>query len=109
MIGLHTSSASLPCSPCVEILWRLARPHWGNGYATEAAKAVLKVGFEALELQEIVSFAAVKNDSSRAVMERINMVNTGETFEHPDIPTPSHLKEHCLYKISQDNWAKSFT
>jgi len=105
MVGLHFPSSDLPCSPCVEILWRLARPHWGRGYATEAATAALKVGFEHLGLKEIVSFAVVHNHRSRAVMERLNMVDSGETFEHPDLPISSHLREHCLYKLSRENWA----
>ncbi|MCH6259147.1 GNAT family N-acetyltransferase [Puniceicoccaceae bacterium K14] len=100
MVGLHIPTAELPFSPCVEILWRLARSYWGNGYATEAANAVLRVGFEKLELEEIVAFAALKNKRSRAVMKRLGMVDTGETFTHPALPTNSSLREHCLYKIS---------
>lgn len=55
IIGLNVPSVDLPFSPYVEILWRLARPHWGYGYATEVAGAALTVGFEQLDLQEIVS------------------------------------------------------
>lgn len=104
IIGLHVPTSDLPCSPCVEILWRLARPHWGHGYATEAASAALNVGFEQLGLKEIVSFAVLNNHRSRAVMERLNMVDSGETFDHPDVPVSSHLREHCLYKISRERW-----
>jgi RimJ/RimL family protein N-acetyltransferase len=107
IIGLHIPSADVPFAPCVEILWRLAQPHWRYGYATEAASAALKVGFEQLNLQGIVSFAVVNNHRSRAVMERLNMINTGETFEHPDVPTSSHLREHCLYKISRERWLRN--
>ncbi len=106
MIGLHIPSADLPFAPCVEILWRLARPYWGYGYATEAARAALNVGFGQLDLKEIVSFAVVNNDRSRAVMERLNMFDTGETFEHPDVPKSSRLREHCLYRISKERWAE---
>lgn len=106
MIGLHIPSADLPFQPCVEILWRLARPHWGAGYATEASSVILKVAFEQLDLEEIVSFAVPKNHRSRAVMERIEMVDTGETFLHPEFQTSSDLQEHCLYKISKVQWEK---
>lgn len=107
IVGLHIPHADLPCSPCVEILWRLARTHWGHGYATEAASAVLQVGFEQLHLQEIVSFAVVDNHRSRAVMERLNMFDTGETFDHPEVQKSSHLREHCIYMISQERWIRS--
>jgi len=103
-VGLHISHADLPLSPCVEILWRLTPSHWGQGYATEAATAALKVGFEQLDIKEIVSFAVPGNYRSRAVMERLNMIDTGETFEHPEIPEHSHLREHSLYKISRNSW-----
>ena len=102
IVGLQTTAPEMPSSPCVEVLWRLARPHWGQGYATEAAAAALRVGFEALNLQEIVSFAVVNNYRSRAVMERLNMVDSGQTFQHPAVPEGSHLREHCLYKISRE-------
>lgn len=104
IIGLHVPTAKLPSSPCVEILWRLATPYWGRGYATEAAWAALEVGFETLELEEIVSFAVVDNVASRGVMERIQMTDTGVVFNHPDVPADSHLVNHCLYKMTQEKW-----
>jgi RimJ/RimL family protein N-acetyltransferase len=106
-VGLHIPSTILPFSPCVEIGWRLARPCWGRGYATEAARAALQVGFERLALQEIVSFTAISNRRSCAVMERLHMVRDGETFDHPDVPGESGLREHCLYRISRENWEKN--
>ena len=39
-VGLTVPHRVLPFSPCVEIGWRLARAHWGQGFATEAARAV---------------------------------------------------------------------
>lgn len=96
-----TKSAS---SPMVEILWRLARPYWGHGYATEAAKGCLKVGFNELELEEIVSFAALENVASQAVMKRISMTNSNETFLHPDLPDTSPCHEHIIYRINKEKW-----
>jgi RimJ/RimL family protein N-acetyltransferase len=109
IVGLHIPRADLPFSPCVEILWRLARSHWGHGYATEAAAAALKVGFEQLDLQEIVSFAVVNNHRSRAVMERLGIIDSGKTFEHPEVPASSHLREHCLYTITRNRWLENIT
>lgn len=103
-VGLHVPKSDLPCSPCVEIGWRLALPHWGKGYATEAARAVLKVGFERLNLPEIVSFTATINRKSRAVMERLGMNLDAETFEHPIVPAGHILREHVLYRLSREEW-----
>src|SRR5262245_7444407 len=60
-IGLAIPSFEAHFTPCVEIGWRLAADHWGNGYATEGAEAVLAFGFEQLRLAEIVSFTVPGN------------------------------------------------
>jgi RimJ/RimL family protein N-acetyltransferase len=98
-VGLHTPSAELPFAPCVEIGWRLARQYWGKGFATEAATESLRIGFEVLGLQEIVSFTAPGNHRSRAVMERLGMRESG-TFEYLQVPENSHLRRLCLYRLS---------
>jgi len=103
-VGLNIPRSDLPFSPCVEVAWRLARPYWGKGYATEGAAAALKVGFEQLGLDAVVSFAVVSNVRSRAVMERLGMIDTHQNFEHPDVPEPGDLREHCLYRISRQAW-----
>ena len=100
-VGLHVPSAALPFSPCVEIGWRLAAQHWGKGLATEAAREALRVGFERLGLSEIVSFTALGNARSRAVMGRLGMREAG-TFEHPHLPEGSPLRPHCLYRLGRD-------
>ena len=46
----------MPFAPAVEAAWRLARPYWGRGYATEAARAAVEDGFFRLGFDEIVAF-----------------------------------------------------
>jgi len=104
-VGLSVLRRVLPFSPCVEIGWRLARAHWGKGYATEGARGALRIGFERLALQEIVSFTTVLNLRSRAVMERIGMHDTHEDFEHPGIPEGHPQRLHCLYRVSRAQWS----
>jgi RimJ/RimL family protein N-acetyltransferase len=55
-------------------------------------------------LTEIVSFTAVCNLRSRAVMERLGMRKSPASFKHPDVPMDSHLREHCLYRLSCGQW-----
>jgi RimJ/RimL family protein N-acetyltransferase len=98
-VGLSVPRRALPFMPCVEIGWRLAHAHWGQGLATEAAQGALKVGFEQIGLAEIVSFTSLINRPSRAVMERIGMHDSGEDFDHPALPEGHPLRRHCLYKI----------
>lgn len=99
MIGLHIPKADLPFSPCVEIGWRLARPFWGLGLATEGAKAALDFAWNVLQLDEVVSFTALQNKPSQAVMQRLEMQADAKTFVHPALPADHALAEHCLYRI----------
>ncbi|MBS0450828.1 MAG: GNAT family N-acetyltransferase [Proteobacteria bacterium] len=104
-VGLSVPVRVLPFTPCVEVGWRLARSAWGQGYATEGAREALRFGFVTLGLAEIVSFTAVVNARSRAVMERIGMSRDAhEDFEHPAVPPGSPLRRHCLYRLSQRQW-----
>jgi RimJ/RimL family protein N-acetyltransferase len=103
-VGLHIPKPDLPFFPCVEIGWRLAFDYWGKGYASEAARAALKIGFEQICLPEIVSFTAISNLRSRQVMERLGMIQAAETFEHPSLEDGHPLREHYLYRLSREEW-----
>ena len=107
--GLRIPAVPLPIGPCVEIGWRLAHEHWGRGYASEAARAALDYGFEVLGLAEIVSFTALRNVRSQAVMQRIGMAHRGEVFEHPGVAPGHPLRSHCLYRLERDDWARRAT
>jgi RimJ/RimL family protein N-acetyltransferase len=101
-IGLSVPGFEAHFTPCVEIGWRLAATHWGSGYATEGARAVLRFGFEALALDEIVSFTVAGNTASRRVMERIGMThNPADDFDHPTLPDGHRLCRHVLYRIAR--------
>jgi RimJ/RimL family protein N-acetyltransferase len=83
-----------------EIGWRLAREHWGQGYATEGARAVLDDGFARLGLDEIVSFTTVTNVRSQRVMQKLGMTrNPADDFEHPNVPEGHPIRPHVLYRL----------
>ncbi len=100
-VGLSVPRFVAPFTPCVEIGWRLARPFWGHGYVTEAARAALVFGFDELKLSEIVSFTVPTNLRSRRVMERLGMSHDErDDFEHPSLPEAHPLRRHVLYRKS---------
>lgn len=105
-MGLHEPTYDLPVNPCVEIGWRLAKKHWGKGYASEAGLAALKFAFETLHLNEVYAFTPVSNLKSRAVMQRLGMINTDKNFEHPMVLEDHVLREHVLYKIDKQSWVE---
>ncbi|TDQ77676.1 ribosomal-protein-alanine N-acetyltransferase/3-dehydroquinate dehydratase/shikimate dehydrogenase [Dongia mobilis] len=97
--GLSRPSFEAPFTPCVEIGWRLAFPHWSHGYATEAALAVKAFAFDTLRLAEIVSFTTTGNLRSRAVIERIGLArDPADDFDHPRLGTDHPLRPHVLYR-----------
>ncbi|WP_406210305.1 GNAT family N-acetyltransferase [Kitasatospora sp. NBC_01560] len=100
--GLSWTTFDASFTPAVEVGWRLARPAWGHGYATEAATAAVGFGFGALGLREIVSFTVAGNLRSRAVMERLGMTHDPrEDFDHPRLPVGHPLRRHVLYRLAR--------
>lgn len=101
-VGLSVPRFEARFTPCVEIGWRLAREHWGHGYATEGARAALDFGFQMLGLNEIVSFTVPGNVRSCRVMVRLGMTrNPDDDFDHPSLPKRHSLRRHVLYRISR--------
>jgi len=93
-IGLAVPSFEAHFTPCVEIGWRLAAAHWGRGYATEGARAVLDRW-----TGDLVSFTTAANVRSRRVMEQLGFTrDPAEDFDHPRIPEGHPLRRHVLYR-----------
>jgi RimJ/RimL family protein N-acetyltransferase len=105
LVGLARPRFDAPFMPAVEVGWRLARDAWGNGFATEAARASLAFGFEGVGLDEIVSFTAPVKVRSRAVMERLGMTRgPADDFDHPRLAEDSPLRGHVLYRLRRADW-----
>lgn len=99
-VGLTHPRFDAHFTPAVEIGWRLARPAWGHGVASEAARQVIADGFARLGLTEIVSFTTVDNLRSQAVMQRIGMSHDpSDDFDHPALAPDDPLCRHVLYRI----------
>ena len=95
--GLHRVTFSGGLEGQVEILWRLRHDAWGQGYATEAARACIAHAAK-LGIPELVAFTFVGNGRSRRVMQKLGMTCVGE-FDHPALPEGHPLRRHALYRI----------
>ena len=105
LTGLQNVSFEAGFTPAVEICWRLAREHWGLGYASEAAWTALRCGFDRLQLDEIVAFATEANLPSQKVMQAIGMhYDPLADFEHPKVAADDPLRPHVLYRITRAQW-----
>src|SRR5689334_4333974 len=99
-VGLSVPRFEAHFMPAVEVGWRLDRPYWGRGFATEAARAAVADGFERIGLQEVVSFTIPANLPSRRVMERLGMTHDeADDFDHPALPEGHRMRRHVLYRL----------
>ena len=100
-VGLSVPTFRTHFTPCVEIGWRLASERWGQGYATEAAQAVVTYGIDVLALKEIVSFTVPANTRSRRVMKGLGMTHAAaDDFDHPGLPEGHVVGRHVLYRLA---------
>jgi len=99
-VGLSSSGFSAPFAPCVEIGWRLVPAVWGQGLATEGARAAIRwAGADVTPTRaELVSFTTTANASSRRAMEKIGLRHDPTAdFDHPLLPDWSG-RRHVLYR-----------
>ncbi len=96
-VGLHEIGFEADFAPGIEIGWRLAADYHNRGYATEAAKGVLKLA-KMQGVTELYSFTSEINRPSERVMQKIGMEKVGK-FSHPKLTADSPLSRHILYKI----------
>lgn len=96
----------LPANPViggeVEIGWQLARGAWGQGLATEAARASLHWAWSHLDVPAVAAVTVPANRRSRELMLRLGMtrVPTGD-FDHPELAARDPLRRHLLYRIAR--------
>lgn len=98
-VGLNVPHYDAAFVPAVEIGWRLARAAWGQGLASEAARAALDFAFTRLGQAEVVAITVPGNEASRRVMQRLGMLrDEGGDFDHPRIEAGHPLRRHVLYR-----------
>jgi len=101
-VGLARPSFEEHFTPAVEVGWRLGRQHWGNGYATEAGRAVVGHAFEDLGLNRVYAFCFSRNMASRRVLEKIGMTHEGTRRGH-SFKWDEHLDEEA-FGILASEW-----
>jgi RimJ/RimL family protein N-acetyltransferase len=98
-VGLAHVRYEASFTPAVDVAWRLDRHFWGQGYATEAARAAIADGFTRVGLREIVAMTTLGNIASQRVMQRLGMTRSIE-FDHPLLAEDSPLRRHILYRLA---------
>ena len=102
-VGLNHPTWEAPFTPCTEVGWRLARSAWGQGYATEGARAALAFGLDSLLMDEILSWTVPANSRSRRVMEKLGMRHARTTpCEGASFPGTEH--GDVWYELTRAEW-----
>lgn len=83
-------------SPEIEMVYAIAKSHWGKGIACEAALASIRYGFEQLNSNKIMAIAAPTNLASQRVMQKIGLKY--------DKNVHYYGKDYVYYTISQQDW-----
>jgi len=100
-IGLFVPQFEERFMPAVEIGWRLGYKWWGQGFATEGAREMVRYAFDVIGLDGLVSFTVPANTRSRRVMEKLGMTHDpADDFEHPRLPLGHPLRRHVLYRLA---------
>ena len=83
----------------VELGYRYARRFWGNGYATEAARGMLRRGFEELELAQVMAIVDAANAASERILQKVGM-KYNKTFEQEGMTIN-------FYTLNAETWAST--
>lgn len=73
--------------PEIELGYRLGRPHWGRGYATEAAALAAAHALGPLGLERLVAVAYPENVASRRVLTKVGFRETGSSDRYYGVRT----------------------
>jgi len=103
--GLSRPSFDAHFMPAVEVGWRLGRGAWGQGYATEAARALLRWAFDTLDLNRVQAEADTRNVASARVLEKLGFVREGTLRE--DCIVDGEVSDSWVYGLVKRDWEPS--
>jgi RimJ/RimL family protein N-acetyltransferase len=98
LVGVSWEDQNAP-----ELGYCLGVDHWGKGYATEAARAVIDYAFEEFSIEHLISGARVHNPASRHVLEKCGFQWTGVEL-HRFLALGSSTPVDC-FKLDRAVWA----
>ena len=106
LVRIETAVAPEALRDQVQIGWSLRPDHWGHGYATEAARTMLSIGFERFGLPVIYSQTSERNRGSWRVMQRLGMTRLGELdYDDPDYQPEDNPT--MVWALTREAWMAS--
>lgn len=90
--------------PDLNLYFRLTPTAWGNGYATELARAALHMAFDELAAPAVRGIARLSNTPSRATLKKLGFIETGI---HADPEVPKDYEPSVVYQINAVQWREA--
>jgi RimJ/RimL family protein N-acetyltransferase len=84
--------------------YMLAPRHWGHGYGTEVARALVELGFGALDLRRLSAIVAIENERSRRVLENAGL--RWESLLRRHVRAVGRSWDCHRYVIDRDGWQR---
>lgn len=97
-IGLHLH----PRFHRAEMGYWIGVPYWNRGYASEAGRAVLRFGFETLDLRRIYAAHFARNPASGRVLQKLGMQREGVWRQH--LRRGERFEDAVVYGILRHEW-----
>lgn len=85
-------------TPDVELAYAYGKTHWGQGYATEAARACVRYAFEVVHLDVLIAIAYPQNAPSQNVMRKLGMQYQGIDNRYYDTDLAIHILQRASYR-----------
>lgn len=93
-----------PADDAIELGYRLCRAAWGQGYATEGARALIRKGFTELGTPRVVANTLARNIASRRVMEKAGL-RFARAFHYTGAPGAWHVGQEAVeYALDRADW-----
>jgi ribosomal-protein-alanine N-acetyltransferase len=89
-----------------EIGYWIGRPYWGKGHAVEAARALVRFGFEQMDLERVEAKCFVENRAGQRVIEKLGMKYEGTDRSEM---IKGEYPELRLYAIARQDWNRDAT
>ena len=81
----------------------IGRPHWGNGYATAAARAMLALAFSHLGVDTMTAVHLVRNPASGRVLAKCGMSRVRREMR----PHRGDVEEFSVWRVDADAWDRA--
>ncbi|MGL5837275.1 MAG: GNAT family N-acetyltransferase [Sphingorhabdus sp.] len=100
---IETIGAGLILSAALQIGWSITESHWRQGYAIEAAHAVLALAFNRFDQNVVYAQTSEANRASWMMMQKLGMERAAE-LDYVDPDYPPEENPTIIYKLSRERW-----